>query len=108
MVGDAGCCGGRERWSASYDDDTGVVTPAVAVGKMVGDVGYCVQSLLDVSGDLQQEPDLGDELRNWHMDDPELESDDEAEVVVWKKKKTVERVQGQDEVSDRSSNTVDG
>ena len=42
---------------------------------MVGDVGYCV-----VSADIQEaEPDLGDEWRNWHVD--------EAPVGIWKKEK---------------------
>ena len=40
---DVGHCGGRERWGASCDDDVNVVLSAVAVAKMVKDVGYCVQ-----------------------------------------------------------------
>ena len=58
------------------------------LGKMVGDVVYC-----------------GLEI---HMDDPELGSDDAAEVGVWKKRERGERVQAEDEGSDRSSNTADG
>ena len=41
------------------------------------------------------------------MDDPELESDDDTEAGIWKKRKTGERLQGEDEGCDRSSNTVD-
>ena len=47
---------------------------------MVDDVGCCGPCLMDLSGDLQEEPDLGDEWRNWHMKHPELESDDAVEV----------------------------
>ena len=99
MVGDVGCCGGRERWSAGCDEDTDVVTCAAAVRDMVKDVGYCVGSPMDVSEDLQEaEPDFGDEWRHWHLDGPELESGGEA--VVWHKRKKG--------VRDRSSNTADG
>ena len=52
----------RENWNASCDDGVDVVLSAIAVGKMVGDVGSHVQSSMDVFGDLQEaELDLGDE-----------------------------------------------
>ena len=64
---------------------------------------------MDVSEDLQKaERDLGDESRNWHMDDRQLKSDDEAVVGVWKKRRKGERMQGKDEGDARSSNTSDG
>ena len=67
MIGDVGYCGGRETWSSSYDDDWR--------GSIWSSDGQ------DGGGrwDLQEEPDLGDE-RIRHVDDPERESDDAAEV----------------------------
>ena len=41
-----------------------------------------------VSEGLQEEPDLGYEWRYWHKDCPELESDDVAEVGVWRNRTT--------------------
>ena len=59
-----------------------------AVDQTVGDGGYCVESAMEVSEDLQKGPDLGsDEWRNWSVDDPELESDDVAEAGIWKKRR---------------------
>ena len=58
LRGDVGYCGGRERWSASYDEATGGVTSATAVGNMVENVGCCEPCPTDVSGDLPEEPDL--------------------------------------------------
>ena len=58
------------------------------MGKLVVYVGYRVGSPMDVSDDLQEEAlDLEYERRIWHMDDPQLESDDVAEVGVWKEKR---------------------
>ena len=71
------------------------------VDKMVGDDGYCVGSPINVSDDLQEEPELGDEWRKWHMDDPGFESDDVAEISVWKKRKKLGGVQGEDDGSRR-------
>ena len=71
MVGGVGSY--RERWSASCDEDTGMV-------EMVGDVSYCVGCDMNVCDVLQEdEPDLGDEWRTWHVDDPVFERDDETE-----------------------------
>ena len=36
--------------------------------------------------DESESPSLGDEWRTWHMDNPELESDEAAEEGVKKKK----------------------
>ena len=61
MAGDFGFGGGRERWSASYDED--------AVG-ISGDLDF-----LDILQD--EESDLGNGWKNWHRDDPSLECEDE-------------------------------
>ena len=64
---------------------------------------------MDVSDVLpEEEPDMVYEWKHWHMDDQELESDDETEVGVWKKTKAGGGLQGACEGSDRSSDTVDG
>ena len=47
---------------------------AASAGKMVGDVGYCTPNAVDVCENLHDdELHLGNESRDWHMDDPELE-----------------------------------
>ena len=38
---------------------------------------------MEMSGDIQEDPEMGGHWRSWHMDDRELVSDDEAEVGVW-------------------------
>ena len=49
------------------------------------DVGYCTPTLVHVCEDLHDdEVDPGDAWRDWHMDDPGLEGDDETEEIVRK------------------------
>ena len=63
---------------------------------MVGDVGYCTPKPMEVCEDLRDDdkPDLGDEWKDWNMDDQELESDDETEDNVWKKRKRKDLSEG--------------
>ena len=45
---------------------------------------------MDVYEDHQdEEPDLGDEWKNWHMNDPQFEDEDVDEMEMRKKMKKV-------------------
>ena len=54
---DKGSCQGEERWRSRVDD---------AIDEALSDM------------DGSESPDVGDEWRTWHMDDPELERDEMA------------------------------
>ena len=108
MVGDAGFSGGMERWNAVVDEGVGTVPCVESAGKMVGDVGCCTPNPMDVCEDLHDdELDLGGEWRDWHMDDPELESDDENEGNVRKSRKKKEKDRSEGKGGARSSNLVE-
>ena len=86
LIGDVGHGGGVERWGASCDLDSGMGHLRLLWARWWEGVGYCVSSPVDVSEDPQK-AELGqcDKRGNSHRDDPELESEDAAEVGVWKK-----------------------
>ena len=54
------------------------------------------------------EVDLGDEWRNWHMDDSKLEGDDETEAIVRKKRRNKIMDQGVGKGGAGSSHLVEG
>ena len=86
IPGDAGFSVVRERWSAIFDTDVTKVLYSEFAGKMVVDVGYCTPTPVHVCEEFHcDEVDLGDvPWRDWHMDDPGLEGDDETEEIVRK------------------------
>ena len=74
----------------------------------MGDVGYCSPKLVNVCEELHDdEVGLGDEWRDWHVDDPGLECDDETEAIVRKERKKGED-QGEGMGGAGSSNLVEG
>ena len=95
LIGDFSYCGGRDRWSASDADDVNIVLSAVATDETVGDVGYRVPSRLWTLLMTSKRQNLTRVVSGWiwYIDDPELEGEEPSEVVVWKRRQKVERIQ---------------
>ena len=73
-----GSCDGKGRWSTHMDDETD-------------------EALSDMD-DLYS-PDLGDDWKNWRVDDPELESGETAEVIRGTEEEAEELEKGEGDVN---------
>ena len=80
---DKSSCGGKQRWSPCMDDEMDEVFP---------DMDGCYS------------PDLRDEWWHWHMDEPELESDETAAAG----RKRMQNWKREEEGNEMTSKLVDG